>query len=98
MMSPDVEYDDGTRTVFEIPADDVLRGLPPEEIEADHESVEYSKGAVEQDAGTPVNFRVEPIGEPQKRRTKYYVVDEDGGRRFYVGYVQPYGSRIGIAR
>ncbi len=101
-MSRYVEYDDGTGGPIQIPVDDILRGLTPDQIEVDHEGINYVEGTGPQaDAPTnaaPIKFRVEPAGEPQTQGTKYDVIDEDGGRRFYVGYVQHYGSRIGIAR
>ena len=46
----------------------------------------------------PVSFEVEPSGEPQDTGTRYYVVDRQHGRRFYVGRVTRYCRLRGLSR
>ncbi len=45
-----------------------------------------------------VEFSVDPVGEPQQKKQKYFAIEEQTGRRIYVGYVAYYYSRKGIAR
>lgn len=78
-----------------------LRAMPPEErIEdaPDNIAISSLETVSPFDRSTPVSFRVEPSGEPQSEDTKYYVVDESTGDRFYVGYVNSYSRYRGIAR
>jgi len=79
--------------------EEVLRGLSLEGIDEPEGKVEQlpiSKSLGLESDGT-VQFTVEPKNEPQEKRVKYYVTDQNTGRRFYVGYVAHYGSRKGLA-
>lgn len=80
--------------------DDVLRGIPANEIEGDNESLPET--ALD-DSGAPasaelVRYRVVPEGEPQDSGTKYSILDLDTGVTSYAGKVLKYGSRRGLSR
>ncbi|RDJ05058.1 hypothetical protein [Rhizobium grahamii] len=79
--------------------DDVLRGIPADDIESDNDQL--PEPALD-DSGTvgmqPVRYRVVPEGEPQEGGTKYSVVDLDTGVTSYAGKVLKYGSRRGLSR
>lgn len=88
--------DDETR----VPAEDVLRGVPPGEIEADDEPLPFP-AATESDAPAatgPVRYQVVPEGEPQESGTKYSVLDLDTGVTSHAGKVLKFGTRRGLSR
>lgn len=78
---------------------EALRGKPPRTDDDDRPLEDRRRAVAAATLPTEiVKFRVEPAGEPQNERAKYYVVDENTGTRFYVGFVDYYYSRKGIAR
>jgi hypothetical protein len=84
------------------PADDILRGIPLSDIEADSEPLPTEPlrdaTATEAAASAPVRFKVLPEGEPQDAGTRYSVVDQDTGETFFAGKVVKFRSRRGLSR
>lgn len=81
-----------------LPQDDVLRGIPPVEIEADGEGLPDQGGVSPSGPGAPIRYKVVPAGEPQDEGTSYSVKDEATGEIFFAGKVTVYGSRRGLSR
>lgn len=80
-------------------AEDVLRGIPSSEIEADDEPLPAPLAAdSDTTAVTPVRYKVTPEGEPQEPGIKYSVTDLDTGVTSYAGKVLQYKSRRGLSR
>jgi hypothetical protein len=82
--------------------DEVLRGIPLSEIEADSESLpaaplepDLAAPAAER---APVRYKVLPAGEPQGGGTKYSVLDQDTNEIFFAGKVLTFKSRRGLSR
>ena len=78
-----------------------LRGFSPEGIEADNEKIgvsDLSEESIGEESVGSVQFKVDPFGEPQASGTKYYVIDQADGQKYYAGKVLKYGSRRGLSR
>jgi hypothetical protein len=85
-----------------VPPDEILRGVPLSDIEADSEQLpaqplEDSLAAPAAESA-PVRYKVLPEGEPQESGTRYSVRDQDTGETFFAGKVLKFKSRRGLSR
>lgn len=74
--------------------DNTLRGIPLSQIEEDRDFHPIRSSPPKE----IVQFKIEPIGEPQNRRIRYFAVNEQTQEKFYVASVQPYLQMNGLAR